>query len=119
VHSGSGMRVKILEGLARGIPIVSTRIGVEGIEAQDGEQLLVTDEPHDFAAAVIGLLQDPGEAARLARAGRALVEARYDSQTALGGLDEIYVPDGGQPTPSALVVGSRDSLPATHSRSDA
>jgi polysaccharide biosynthesis protein PslH len=119
VHSGSGMRVKILEGLARGIPIVSTRIGVEGIEAQDGEQLLVADEPHEFAAAVIGLLQDPGEAARLARAGRALVEARYDSQTALGGLDEIYAPAGGQPTPSALVVGSRDSLPATPSRSDA
>jgi len=98
VHSGSGMRVKILEGLARGTPIVSTSIGVEGIDAQHGEHLLVADDPNEFAAAVIRLLQHPAEAARLARAGRALVEARYDWLAALTPLDDIYShPDRQQP----------------------
>jgi glycosyltransferase involved in cell wall biosynthesis len=49
VASGSGMRVKILEGFARGLPIVSTTIGVEGIEARAGEHLLVADEAPAFA----------------------------------------------------------------------
>jgi glycosyltransferase involved in cell wall biosynthesis len=90
LHSGSGMRVKILEAFARGIPVVSTTVGVEGIEAQPGEHLLVADRPEDFAAAVIRLLQHPDEAARLARAGRALVEAKYDWRTALAPLLQIY-----------------------------
>ncbi len=92
VRAGSGMRVKILEAFARGIPMVSTRIGVEGIDARDGEHLLVADEPSEFAAAVVRLLRDPTEAARLARAGRELAEARYDWRTALAGLDEVYPP---------------------------
>ncbi len=92
VRAGSGMRVKILEAFARGIPVVSTPIGVEGIEARPGEHLLVADDPEAFAAAVVRLVRDPTAAARLARAGRALVEARYDWRTALGALDEIYQP---------------------------
>jgi glycosyltransferase involved in cell wall biosynthesis len=90
VHSGSGMRVKILEGFARGIPIVSTTIGVEGIAARHDEHLLVADDPAAFAAAVARLLREPHTARRLARAGRALVESRYDWRTALDALDGIY-----------------------------
>jgi glycosyltransferase involved in cell wall biosynthesis len=93
VHSGSGMRVKILEAFARGVPVVSTTVGVEGIEAQPGEHLLVADEPLAFAAAVNRLLQDAREASRLALAGRALVESRYDWRVCLSGLDEIYGQD--------------------------
>jgi glycosyltransferase involved in cell wall biosynthesis len=51
---------------------------------------LIADSPADIAAAVARLLEWPEEAARLARAGRALVETRYDWRTALGGLDTIY-----------------------------
>jgi polysaccharide biosynthesis protein PslH len=90
VHSGSGMRVKILEGFARGIPIVSTRVGVEGIDAQHEKHLLVADDPGEFADAVLRILREPETTARLARAGRELVESRYDWRSALGGLDEIY-----------------------------
>jgi glycosyltransferase involved in cell wall biosynthesis len=107
------MRVKILEGFARGLPIVSTSIGVEGIEARAGEHLLVADEPGEFATAVIRLLQDPDQAARLARAGRALVEERYDSQSALGGLDAIYSPAGGPRSVGSLLTESRHGLSAT------
>jgi polysaccharide biosynthesis protein PslH len=107
VHSGSGMRVKILEGFARGMPIISTRIGVEGIDARPGEHLLVADDPNEFAAALIGLLQRPDEAARLARAGRTLVEARYDWLTALTPLDEIYTQPDSCQTPCSEAAGAR------------
>jgi glycosyltransferase involved in cell wall biosynthesis len=90
LHSASGMRVKILEAFARGIPVVSTTIGVEGIDARPGEHLLVADEPRQFAEAVIRLIGEPGEAARLARSARALVETRYDWRTALSGLEQVY-----------------------------
>ena len=93
VSSGSGMRVKILEAFARGIPIVSTTIGVEGIAAQAERQLLVADQPSAFAAAVIRLLRDPEQGARLARAGRDLVVSQYDWRTALSGLDTLYPVD--------------------------
>jgi polysaccharide biosynthesis protein PslH len=90
VHSGSGIRVKILEAFARGIPVVSTRIGVEGIDVRDGEHLLVADTPRQFAEAVIALLRDSERANAIARAARSLVEARYDWRTALRALDEVY-----------------------------
>jgi len=90
VHSGSGMRVKILEAFARGIPVVSTTVGAEGIDARPGEHLLIADEPYKFARAVVRLLTHPFEAERLARAGRDLVERRYDWRSALSPLDEIY-----------------------------
>lgn len=90
VKSGSGMRVKILEAFARGIPIVSTTIGVEGIEARAGEHLLVADSPAELARSVLRVLGDQELAGRLAAAGRALVEARYDWRTALRALDDVY-----------------------------
>lgn len=90
LHSGSGMRVKILEAFARGIPVVSTTIGVEGIAAYDQEHLLVADTPETFAAAVARLLREPATASRLARAARQLVEDRYDWRTALRPLDGLY-----------------------------
>lgn len=92
LHSGSGMRVKILEAFARGIPVVSTSIGVEGIEAVPGEHLLVADTPAEFAAAVTRILCEPKMAARLAYAARTLVERRYDWHTALSPLDGLYPP---------------------------
>jgi sugar transferase (PEP-CTERM/EpsH1 system associated) len=100
LHAGSGMRVKILEAFARGIPVVSTTIGAEGIAVQPGEHLLIADDPADFAAAVSRLLARPSEAARLAAAGRRLVEQRYDWRTALRGLDRIYGATGDDRTPA-------------------
>ena len=114
VHSGSGMRVKILEAFARGVPVVSTSVGVEGIDARDGEHLLVADEPAEFARAVIRLLAEPAEAARLARAGRELVEARYDWRTALSGLDRVYGP-GSEVRPELPAPAAPPTMDATAS----
>jgi hypothetical protein len=114
LHAGSGMRVKILEAFARGIPVVSTTIGVEGIEARSGEHLLVADEPAAFAQAVTRVLTDHDLAACLAAAARRLVEERYDWRTALRGLDAIYPPAEGPvaPPPGPPPLRSGQALPS-------
>jgi len=90
VLSGSGMRVRILEALSRGVPVVTTTIGMEGIEAQDGVHLLVADDPAEFARAVIRLLDDPQLQGRLAANGRKLAVERYDWRSVLTALDAVY-----------------------------
>lgn len=79
LRAGSGMRVKILEAMARGIPVVSTSVGCEGIDIVAGQHLLVEDDPARFASAVVRVLSDDALAASLAREARALVLARYDA----------------------------------------
>jgi glycosyltransferase involved in cell wall biosynthesis len=74
---GSGSRIKVLEALAAGRPVVGTTIGVEGLEAVAGRHLLVEDEPEAFARAVVMLLADDGTAEALARSGRELIDASY------------------------------------------
>jgi glycosyltransferase involved in cell wall biosynthesis len=79
---GGGTRLKIIEGMAMARPIVSTRIGAEGIEAVPERDLLIADEPEMFAAAVGRILDDPALGFRLGAAGRRLVESRYSWQAA-------------------------------------
>jgi polysaccharide biosynthesis protein PslH len=75
---GGGTRLKILEALARGVPVVSTSAGCEGLELEDGREIVVADDARDFAAALDRLLVDDELCFRLAEAGRRAVEARYD-----------------------------------------
>ncbi|MBI5877784.1 MAG: glycosyltransferase [Chloroflexi bacterium] len=90
VRAASGMRVRILEALSRGIPVVSTTMGVEGIEAVHDIHLLIADDAREFAAQVVRLLADPALRIRLASAGRALVQAKYDWQVALPAVEAAY-----------------------------
>ena len=90
VRAGSGMRVRILEALAQGMPIVTTTIGLEGIDAIPGVDVLVADTVEDYAAAVIRLLRDPDLRSRLAENGRQLAERRYDWRVVLKKMDEVY-----------------------------
>jgi glycosyltransferase involved in cell wall biosynthesis len=78
LRQGGGTRLKILEAMALGVPVVSTRKGAEGLEVIDGQHLLLADGPSDLAAATVRLLQDDGLRAELAANARALVEQRYD-----------------------------------------
>jgi glycosyltransferase involved in cell wall biosynthesis len=78
IRSGSGMRVKILDALARGLPTVATSVGCEGIDIRIGADLLVADDPVDFAAQVVRLLTDRPLAESLAKAGRLLALRAYD-----------------------------------------
>jgi glycosyltransferase involved in cell wall biosynthesis len=90
VRAGGGMRVRILEAFARAMPVVTTTVGLEGIEAEPGRDVLVADSPEDFAAAVIRLIQDPGLAEQLAANGRRLAETRYDWQVILQKMDPVF-----------------------------
>ncbi|HLI25997.1 MAG TPA: glycosyltransferase [Chloroflexota bacterium] len=78
LRMGSGTRLKVLEAMAAGVPMVSTALGLEGIAARNGEHALVADTPETFAAAVARLLATPPLRQQLAARARALVEAHYD-----------------------------------------
>jgi glycosyltransferase involved in cell wall biosynthesis len=78
VLQGSGTRLKLLEAMAAGCPVVSTTIGAEGLDVLDGEHALIADTPAAMAAAVARVLDDPALAAALAARARELVVARYD-----------------------------------------
>ena len=90
VRAGGGMRVRILEGFARGLPMVTTTLGLEGIEAEPGHEILVADTPAEFADAASRLLGDEELRNELSKNGRKLVVETYDWRTALEPLDEIY-----------------------------
>lgn len=74
---GSGTRIKILEAMASGTPVVSTSIGAEGLECADGENIMITDSVAGLAAAVVRLLRNREECFRIGAAGRRLVEGKY------------------------------------------
>ncbi|HZN13884.1 MAG TPA: glycosyltransferase [Acidimicrobiales bacterium] len=77
VRIGSGTRVKALEAMASGRPVVGTTIGLEGLGVIDGEHAMVRDDPAEMAAAIVTLLRDDATAARIAAAARRHVEARF------------------------------------------
>jgi GT2 family glycosyltransferase/glycosyltransferase involved in cell wall biosynthesis len=90
ILAGSGVRVKLLEAFAAGIPVVSTRMGAEGLADQDGEICALADDPAAFAGHVVHLLRNPGEAEELARRARAEVVAKRDMRAMTGRLMECY-----------------------------
>ena len=90
LRAGSGTRLKILEAMAFGKAIVTTRIGAEGITLRDGVDAVFADTPQEFAAAVLRLLDAPQEIARLGAAARATAEAHYDWAAIAANLLPIY-----------------------------
>jgi glycosyltransferase involved in cell wall biosynthesis len=90
VQAGSGMRVKILTALAQALPVVSTSVGCEGIAVEPGVHLLVADEPADFAAATLRLLDDRAAGERLGANGRRLIAERYDYRLIYPSLEGVY-----------------------------
>jgi glycosyltransferase involved in cell wall biosynthesis len=94
VRAGGGMRVRILEAFAYAMPIVTTTVGLEGIQAQPGRDVLVADSSEDFADAVIRLLTNEELQDQLSKNGRHLVETKYDWQVTLKDLDKVYRQSG-------------------------
>jgi glycosyltransferase involved in cell wall biosynthesis len=74
---GSGTRIKAFEAMALGRPVVSTTLGVEGLDITPGEHFLAADSATDFAAAILRLFDDAALRARLAQAARARLEERF------------------------------------------
>jgi len=75
--AGSGSRLKILEALSFGRPVVSTTIGVEGLEDLVGRGVVVADSPQDMARQIISMLIDPGAAMALGKIGAQTVEVDH------------------------------------------
>lgn len=87
---GGGTRLKILEALAMGKALVSTTVGAEGIEAAPSRDLIIADRSDDFADHVVSLLAQPEVRRKLGAAGRRLVEDRYNWDTIVASLENLY-----------------------------
>jgi polysaccharide biosynthesis protein PslH len=90
LRAGGGTRLKILEAMALGRPVVSTTIGCEGLDVVDGEHILIADTPRKFAEKTVRLFHDPQLYRSIAANGRKLVEARYDWDKIAEQLMEVY-----------------------------
>ena len=90
ILSGSGIRVKILEAFACGIPVVSTTLGAEGLRAQEAGTAAIGDRPEAFALAVVRLLSNPPRAEAMARAARRAVERDWNGRRTVSRLLSHY-----------------------------
>ena len=90
ILSGSGVRVKLLEAFAAGIPVVSTHLGAEGLAAVDGEVCALADEPEAFAQKILDLLQNAARAEEMTRRARAEVTSKRDMRVMTERLVESY-----------------------------
>lgn len=86
---GSGVRTKTLEAMASGLPVVSTSLGMAGIQAQNGFNCLVADTPDLFAQSVEWLLQDRSLGARIARNARALIQQKHSLESGVKRFEQI------------------------------
>jgi glycosyltransferase involved in cell wall biosynthesis len=90
VLSGSGMRIKIIEGMALEKAIVTTTIGTEGIATTHGENILISDEPVEFAHHVCRLVEDQQYCLEIGKNARNFVAANYDNNAITKSLAEFY-----------------------------
>lgn len=88
--SGSGLRIKIIEGMAFGKAIVSTSIGAEGIPAEPGRHIFIADTAEDFIEAVIALLNKQDERMRLESAAAEFARKEFDNVKVVAGLLDFY-----------------------------
>ncbi len=108
LRAGSGTRLKILEAMAAGVPVVSTTLGAEGLDSRAGCDLLIADAPSEMAGAIAAVIEPAELRARLIAAGRALVERRYDWR-ALGEQLFAIHQSAQQAARTASRIGSRSS----------
>jgi sugar transferase (PEP-CTERM/EpsH1 system associated) len=90
MQAGTGIQNKVLEAMASGTPVVATPYALGGIEAIDGEHLLVAEDAGGLAEQVVRLLKDPALRRHLARNARQLVEEKYTWERSVAMLEEVY-----------------------------
>lgn len=89
ILAGSGTRIKIIEAAARGLPVVSTTVGAEGLDFENGAEILIRDDAASLAQACLNLLASPQESTRLARAARAKTQ-RYDRRAVIDAVADSF-----------------------------
>jgi glycosyltransferase involved in cell wall biosynthesis len=90
MRTGSGPLFKVMEAMARGAPLVATRLAVVGIEAESERHFLAAETPQVFARQVLRLMREPALGSRLGAEARRLLEARYRWEQSVSELEEIY-----------------------------
>lgn len=90
LFSGSGIRIKIIEGMAAGKAIVSTTIGAEGINVESGKNILIADTPEEFAGAVKRVVSDKTLCQTLGENARKLIEQDHDNRKLIKKLEMFY-----------------------------
>ena len=114
VRIARGVQNKLLEAMAAGLPTVTTAAAGAGVEAADGRDLFVADDPAAFAAAVVRLLRDRRLRDRVGRAARAAVEANYGWDRTLARLDEI-LEEAARARPVGITSeGATDGAPVSY-----
>jgi glycosyltransferase involved in cell wall biosynthesis len=88
--SGGGMRVKIIEGMALGKTIISTAVGAEGIEYENGKNILIANTENNFVQAIDKCLNNVSFAESIGSNARKLVEEKYDNQNICNKLSDFY-----------------------------
>jgi glycosyltransferase involved in cell wall biosynthesis len=91
LRAGGGTRLKILNAWAMGKAVVSTSVGCEGLEAVDGHNILIRDDPREFAQAIQNVLSDPDLRGHLGRRARATAERIYSWDVVGEGMKAAYV----------------------------
>lgn len=87
---GGGTRLKLMEAMAMGVPIVSTTVGAEGFPVAHEQELLLADTPIAFAEAVLALLQTPTRRAKVGQRGQQFAQENYDWKTLVPRLEQVY-----------------------------
>lgn len=90
LHSGSGLRIKIIEGMAYGKAIVSTSIGAEGIHVKSGKELILADTAQNFTSMVVSLLQDQNLRISLEDQASAFAKTHFNNKQVVAGLFSFY-----------------------------
>jgi len=78
IQAGSGIRIKSLEAMALGVPVVSTSIGAQGLTVESGTQMIIADDPEGFADGIIQLLLNPAASQEMTQHARAYVEQHHN-----------------------------------------
>lgn len=91
ILSGSGMRMKILEAAANSVPIITTTVGVEGLDFENGVSCLIADTPQEFAGAIDSLVGDKALCRRLGESANNVYRTKYTAKILAQVRNELYL----------------------------
>lgn len=90
LHSGSGMRIKVIEGMALGKPIVTTSVGTEGISTTSGHNIVIAEDAAGFISSIVELIENRDFFNKISRNAIEYIHEKFDNLTSAGALIEFY-----------------------------